>query len=89
MVKNLKEVSDEVKYSVYGARVFYFVTYSLFYVSVIKYPNPLRDGSFIWQLTYTLMHLTAIYLFLTTADNPGFVDPDSESAPSLLRSDDS
>ena len=87
MSKNEK-ISDEVKYSAYGARGFYFVTYTLFYISVIKYPNPLRDGSHTWQLIYTLMHITAIYLFLTAADNPGWVEPDGESLPSLLKKDD-
>ena len=88
MSKNEK-ISDEVRYSAYGARGFYFVTYSLFYISVIKYPNPLRDGSLTWQLIYSAMHLTAIYLFLTAADNPGWAEPDVETGPSLLKNDDS
>jgi hypothetical protein len=51
------------------------------------YPNPLRDGSNLWKVIYTLMHLTTIYYFLTTADNPGYAEPDSEE-PHLLKKDD-
>ena len=78
------QVSDEVKYSAYGARAFYFITYGLFYCSVFLYPSPLSKGSWTWRIIYTLMHLTTIWLFLTTADNPGYALPEDEKEPNLL-----
>ena len=82
------KVPDEVRHSAYGARGFYFITYALFYLSVYMYPNPLKEGSNFWKITYFLMHIVTIWLFLTTADNPGYAEPDGEKQPNLLKKED-
>ena len=52
--------------------------YFFFYVAVVKYPNPLtndlKDGSYLAFSIYIAMHLTAIYFFLTSGNNPGWAD---------------
>jgi hypothetical protein len=49
--------------------------YILFYLSVIMYPNKLRDSStFLYPLIYSLIHGLSIFLFLSAGINPGFVD---------------
>ena len=73
-----------VDQSVWGARTFYFVLYGLFYFSCLLYQNKLRDallfknGSFIGNLAYLIYFIgisgAAIYYFITTGKNPGFVD---------------
>ena len=60
-----------------SARAFYFICFILFYVAVLVYPNSLYfelshfDFNGFWFLT---LHILSIYLFLTAATNPGFVD---------------
>ena len=73
-----------VENSVWAARAFYFILYGLFYLSCILYQNKLRDaimfvdGSFIGNVAYVVYYFTisgaAIYFFMTTGKNPGFVD---------------
>jgi hypothetical protein len=49
--------------------------YILFYFSVYKYPNQLRNPeSIVYMLIYYLIHLISIFLFLSAGRNPGFVD---------------
>jgi len=49
--------------------------YILFYFSLYKYPNQLRNPeSIAYMLIYYLIHATSIFLFLTAGGNPGFVD---------------
>jgi hypothetical protein len=49
--------------------------YILFYFSVYKYPNHLRNPeSIVYMLIYYLIHLISIFLFLSAGRNPGFVD---------------
>ena len=74
--------------SALGARLFYFITYGLYYISLLLYKNPLRDMIFfqreefyvsdIFYLAYYVgMHGLAIYYFLTAGENPGFVEDSS------------
>ena len=76
------EMSAEVKQSTMSARGFYFVAYAGFYITVILYPCSLSDyvknGNWYWLAAYICFHSTAIYLFLTTGANPGWVMPDSD-----------
>ena len=75
--------------SALGARLFYFITYGLFYLSLLLYRNPMRDilffatdftfGNLFYLFYYFGIHGLAIYYFLTAGGNPGFVevsDPD-------------
>ncbi len=49
--------------------------YILFYFSLYKYPNQLRNPeSIAYMIIYYLIHATSIFLFLTAGRNPGFVD---------------
>ena len=60
-----------------SARGFYFVCYIGFYVTVIMYPNNLtnyiQEGDYVWFISYFIIHGISIYLFITTANNPGWV----------------
>lgn len=64
----------------YGARAFYFITYGFFYWSVALYPNILKDywydGEYYWFIGYFVMHGLSVWLLLTTAKNPGYIQPD-------------
>ena len=76
------EVSESVKTSTMSARGFYFVCYLGFYISCIMYPNNLKsyliNNNYMWFTAYCLLHGLAIYLFLTTHRNPGWVMGDKE-----------
>ena len=86
-----RRLDDDAASSALGARLFYFITYGLYYGALLIYKNPLRDviffandfavGDLIWLLYYVSMHAIAIKYFLTAGNNPGFVkesDPDVE-----------
>jgi hypothetical protein len=51
--------------------------YLLFYLSVAFYPNKLsssiQSSEIFYPICYFLIHSIAIYLFLVTGTNPGFV----------------
>jgi len=76
------EVSESVRISTMSARGFYFVCYIGFYTSAIMYPNDLKNyitnENYGWFTSYFMLHGLAIYLFLTTARNPGWVMGDKE-----------
>lgn len=88
---NTTPVSDVVNQSVNGARGFYFVMYTAFYIAVCYYPNQLRDavvaaaGGDLYSLTYVVFYIgnqvVAVFYFLTAGRNPGFVD-ETETAES-------
>ena len=69
--------------SALGARLFYFITYGLFYLTLIVYKNPLRDivlldadfgiANLLYVVYYVGVHALAIHYFLTAGANPGFV----------------
>jgi hypothetical protein len=71
-----------VRHSLYGARAFYFGMYLGFYISVIMYPNELKDylkdGNYFWFVFFESLHAVSIYFFLTTADNPGYLESDED-----------
>lgn len=74
--------------SALGARLFYFITYGLFYLTLIVYKNPLRDillldaefsiVNLFYIFYYVGVHALAIHYFLTAGDNPGFVATQDE-----------
>ena len=80
------KLNDRIGASAMGARAFYFIIYGLFYVALIMYKNPMRDilsfqkeesislGDIVWVIYYIGIHYAAIHYFLTTGQNPGFVD---------------
>lgn len=72
-----------MKHSVYGARAFYFSMYFGFYVSVVMYPNLLKDylknGDYFWFFFYLALHSASVFYFLTAARNPGYLVSDEES----------
>ena len=96
---NKRQPRPESRSSVYGARGFYFVTYGLFYVTLLLYKNQMRDiltfsreqeeGSLIADLLYVLYyfgtHGLAIYYFMTAGDDPGFVDATETESEKQLR----
>ena len=67
-----------------GARLFYFITYGFFYLTLIMYKNPMRDillfdidfsfSNLLYVVYYFSVHALAIHYFLTAGANPGFVD---------------
>ena len=67
-----------------GARLFYFITYGFFYLTLILYKNPMRDillfdidfsfTNLLYVVYYVAVHALAIHYFLTAGANPGFVD---------------
>lgn len=72
-----------------GARLFYFIMYGFFYLTLIIYKNPLRDilvfdaefsfSNLLYVVYYVSVHALAIHYFLTAGAEPGFVAlPDSE-----------
>jgi hypothetical protein len=75
---------DDVRNSVLGARLFYFFMFALFYVCVALYPNKMGAAftnfnehilsSFCYLAYVMIVHLTAIWFFLTAGISPGFVD---------------
>ena len=76
------EVSDSVRTSTMSARGFYFVCNIGFYTSCVMYPNNLKNyiinENYGWFTAYILLHGSAIYLFLTTHRNPGWIMGDKE-----------
>ena len=70
--------------SAMGARLFYFITYGFFYLTLILYKNPMRDillfdidfsfTNLLYVAYYVTVHALAIHYFLTAGANPGFVD---------------
>ena len=69
--------SENVKNSKQAANGFYFFLYGCFYLSVILYPNKIRDSIFTNGLYFgyfAVIHLLAIYFFLTSGNNPGYLD---------------
>ena len=75
-----------------GARVFYFSVYAFFYLSMIKYPNSLsqsmQDRDYVWVFFYLILHATAIFYFVTSGHDPGYVESDLErKSRSLQRVD--
>ena len=64
--------------------MFYFITYGLYYVTLIVYKNPLRDiilfqvdfsfVNLLYVVYYIGVHGLAIYYFMTAGGEPGFVD---------------
>ena len=69
-----------VKQSVYGARGFYFCMYIGFYYSVYLYPNALtinlRKGEYFWFILYFIVHIASIWFFMTSSNNPGYIEAD-------------
>ena len=67
-----------------GARLFYFITYGFFYLTLIMYKNPMRDillfevevslSNLLYVVYYVSVHALAIHYFLTAGANPGFVE---------------
>ena len=53
-----------------------------FYFTVYFYPSSLSDyvknGNWIWLGSYVVLHVSAIYFFLTSGSNPGWVLPDPD-----------
>ena len=89
--KSDRHSSSRAESSTMGARMFYFIVYGLFYLTLMIYKNPLRDiitfassdeeggvrstiSGWLWLVYYFGLHGIAIFYFLTTATNPGFVD---------------
>jgi hypothetical protein len=51
--------------------------FGLFYLSVYLYPNQLSESIMTFKIyagVFLGCHILAVYLFMTTGDNPGFVD---------------
>ena len=71
-----------------GARLFYFITYGFFYLTLIFYKNPMRDillfdidfsfANLLYVAYYVTVHALAIHYFLTAGANPGYVDGEDE-----------
>ena len=68
-----------------GARIFYFIAYGLYYLSLLVYKNPMRDilflqkdqlcySDFLYVVYYIAVHSLAIHYFLTAGNQPGVVD---------------
>ena len=70
--------------------MFYFITYGLFYLTLLVYKNPLRDIlsfavdfsflNILYVLYYVGIHGLAIHYFMTAGANPGFVSDTTTSA---------
>ena len=93
--KNKYKSGPSVAQSALGARLFYFIAYGLYYLSLLIYKNPMRDilffqkedmgfGDLLYVLYYAGIHGLAIYFFLTAGYSPGFVD-ETETEGELKR----
>ena len=81
--KSKSRLPEHAAQSALGARLFYFITYGLYYLTLIVYKNPLRDiilldadfsiGNLFYVVYYVGVHALAIHYFLTAGANPGFV----------------
>ena len=82
-MKGTHKVPEDVRSSVLGARIFYFVMFGLFYVCVIMYPNKIKKtftdfssapASNLCYIFYLIsLQAVAVWYFLTAGENPGFV----------------
>jgi hypothetical protein len=80
---------DHVNNSKNAANIFYFFLYICFYLSVVLYPNKLKDSlstNGLYFIYFLVIHLLAAYYFLTAGQNPGFLEQNNkESADVELR----
>lgn len=80
------EMPENVTMSVYGARGFYFCMYAGFYTSSILYPNTLSEyvshSHFFWLALYFAVHGSAMYYFVTAANNPGYLQAQTKTGAS-------
>ena len=81
--KSKRALPERAASSALGARMFYFITYGLFYLTLMIYKNPLRDiilfqvdfsfVNLLYVVYFVGVHGLGIHYFMTAGDDPGFV----------------
>lgn len=78
--------SDHVRQSLLGCRSFYAVVYALFYLACILYRNKLTSSWLYALCWYAPIAILSGYLFLTCANNPGYLNEHPPPLDSNTRS---